>query len=176
MRHGDRRVTRGRPKGKQAVEGARSVLFSPYPFRSESLLCAKKGLLRSLRPPDGRPRDIECARHAPSPAATEAESGFIVSLANLEGESCRGSSAGRCRGFPGRRQASRPGGDTSAALAALRAQSLPLNRRGRRPFTGDGRKALLRARQFEEGRRFDSWMFRVVQTIGLDQIGARETR
>ncbi|HJU15454.1 MAG TPA: RNA polymerase sigma factor [Stellaceae bacterium] len=37
-------------------------------------------------------------------------------------------------------------------------------------------RALLRQHQFEEGTRFDSWMFRIVQTIWIDQIRAREVR
>ncbi len=37
-------------------------------------------------------------------------------------------------------------------------------------------RALTRAHQFEEGTRFDSWMFRIVQTIWIDQIRAREIR
>lgn len=37
-------------------------------------------------------------------------------------------------------------------------------------------RALLRAHQFEEGTRFDSWMFRIVQTIWIDQVRAREIR
>jgi RNA polymerase sigma-70 factor, ECF subfamily len=37
-------------------------------------------------------------------------------------------------------------------------------------------KALTRAHQFEEGTRFDSWMFRIVQTIWIDQLRAREIR
>ncbi len=37
-------------------------------------------------------------------------------------------------------------------------------------------RALSRAHQFEEGTRFDSWMFRIVQTIWIDQLRARDTR
>ncbi len=37
-------------------------------------------------------------------------------------------------------------------------------------------RALSRAHQFREGTRFDSWMFRIVQTIWIDQLRARETR
>ena len=37
-------------------------------------------------------------------------------------------------------------------------------------------RALAREHQFQEGTRFDSWMFRIVQTIWIDQIRARETR
>jgi RNA polymerase sigma-70 factor (ECF subfamily) len=37
-------------------------------------------------------------------------------------------------------------------------------------------RALTRQHQFQEGTRFDSWMFRIVQTIWIDQIRAREVR
>jgi RNA polymerase sigma-70 factor (ECF subfamily) len=37
-------------------------------------------------------------------------------------------------------------------------------------------RALARAHQFEEGTRFDSWMFRIVQTIWIDQLRARDVR
>ena len=37
-------------------------------------------------------------------------------------------------------------------------------------------RALARRHQFEEGTRFDSWMFRIVQTIWIDQIRARGVR
>ena len=37
-------------------------------------------------------------------------------------------------------------------------------------------RALARRHQFEEGTRFDSWMFRIVQTIWIDQIRARTVR
>jgi RNA polymerase sigma-70 factor, ECF subfamily len=37
-------------------------------------------------------------------------------------------------------------------------------------------RALARAYQFQEGTRFDSWMFRIVQTIWIDQLRAREVR
>ena len=37
-------------------------------------------------------------------------------------------------------------------------------------------RALTRAHQFQEGTRFDSWMFRIVQTIWIDQIRARDVR
>ena len=37
-------------------------------------------------------------------------------------------------------------------------------------------RALARRHQFQEGTRFDSWMFRFVQTIWIDQIRAREVR
>jgi len=37
-------------------------------------------------------------------------------------------------------------------------------------------RALAREHQFQEGTRFDSWMFRIVQTIWIDQLRAREVR
>jgi RNA polymerase sigma-70 factor (ECF subfamily) len=37
-------------------------------------------------------------------------------------------------------------------------------------------RALAREHQFEEGTRFDSWMFRIVQTIWIDQLRARGVR
>jgi RNA polymerase sigma-70 factor, ECF subfamily len=37
-------------------------------------------------------------------------------------------------------------------------------------------RALARRHQFQEGTRFDSWMFRIVQTIWIDQIRARAVR
>ncbi len=37
-------------------------------------------------------------------------------------------------------------------------------------------RALTRQHQFQEGTRFDSWMFRIVQTIWIDQIRARDVR
>jgi RNA polymerase sigma-70 factor, ECF subfamily len=37
-------------------------------------------------------------------------------------------------------------------------------------------RALSRSHQFQEGTRFDSWMFRIVQTIWIDEIRARNVR
>jgi RNA polymerase sigma-70 factor, ECF subfamily len=37
-------------------------------------------------------------------------------------------------------------------------------------------RALAREHQFQEGTRFDSWMFRIVQTVWIDQLRAREVR
>jgi RNA polymerase sigma-70 factor, ECF subfamily len=37
-------------------------------------------------------------------------------------------------------------------------------------------RALAREHQFQEGTRFDSWMFRIVQTIWIDHLRAREVR
>src|SRR6185312_7664867 len=37
-------------------------------------------------------------------------------------------------------------------------------------------RALARSHQFQEGTRFDSWMFRIVQTIWIDLIRSRNIR
>ncbi len=37
-------------------------------------------------------------------------------------------------------------------------------------------RALARAHQFQPGTRFDSWMFRIVQTVWIDQLRARGIR
>ena len=37
-------------------------------------------------------------------------------------------------------------------------------------------RALSRQHQFQEGTRFDSWMFRIVQTIWIDQLRSRDVR
>ena len=37
-------------------------------------------------------------------------------------------------------------------------------------------RALARRHQFQEGTRFDSWMFRIVQTIWIDQTRSRKVR
>jgi len=37
-------------------------------------------------------------------------------------------------------------------------------------------RALSRQHQFQEGTRFDSWMFRIVQTIWIDQVRSRDVR
>jgi len=37
-------------------------------------------------------------------------------------------------------------------------------------------RALTRAQQFQEGTRFDSWVFRIAQTIWIDQIRSRNVR
>ena len=37
-------------------------------------------------------------------------------------------------------------------------------------------RALAREHQFQEGTRFDSWMFRIVQTIWIDQLRSRDIR
>jgi RNA polymerase sigma-70 factor, ECF subfamily len=37
-------------------------------------------------------------------------------------------------------------------------------------------RALTRRHQFQEGTRFDSWMFRIVQTLWIDQLRSRDVR
>ena len=37
-------------------------------------------------------------------------------------------------------------------------------------------RALARQHQFQQGTRFDSWMFRIVQTIWIDQVRSRDIR
>jgi len=37
-------------------------------------------------------------------------------------------------------------------------------------------RALAREHQFQEGTRFDSWMYRIVQTIWIDQLRSRTSR
>jgi RNA polymerase sigma-70 factor, ECF subfamily len=64
---------------------------------------------------------------------------------------------------------------------------LPRMRRFARGLTGSAveaddlvqaacERALTRAHQFQEGTRFDSWMFRIVQTIWIDQLRSRNVR
>jgi RNA polymerase sigma-70 factor (ECF subfamily) len=64
---------------------------------------------------------------------------------------------------------------------------LPRMRRFARGLTGSAveaddlvqsacERALSRAHQFQEGTRFDSWMFRIVQTIWIDQLRSQNTR
>ena len=64
---------------------------------------------------------------------------------------------------------------------------LPRLRRFARGLSGSGadaddlvqaacERALARQHQFQEGTRFDSWMFRIVQTIWIDQVRSREVR
>ena len=65
--------------------------------------------------------------------------------------------------------------------------ALPRLRRFARGLTGSAseaddlvqaacERALTREHQFQEGTRFDSWMFRIVQTIWIDQLRAKEVR
>jgi RNA polymerase sigma-70 factor (ECF subfamily) len=64
---------------------------------------------------------------------------------------------------------------------------LPRMRRFARGLTGSAveaddlvqsacERALSRAHQFQAGTRFDSWMFRIVQTIWIDQLRSQNTR
>jgi RNA polymerase sigma-70 factor (ECF subfamily) len=64
---------------------------------------------------------------------------------------------------------------------------LPRMRRFARGLTGSAadaddlvqaacERALTRTHQFQEGTRFDSWMFRIVQTIWIDQLRSRNIR
>jgi len=91
----------------------------------------------------------------------------------------------------GQAEPSEPAGPgTSPASAAFSAQLiavLPRLRRFARGMTGSAadaddlvqaacERALTRAHQFQEGTRFDSWMFRIVQTIWIDQIRSRDVR
>jgi len=65
--------------------------------------------------------------------------------------------------------------------------ALPRLRRFARGLTGSAseaddlvqaacERALMREHQFQEGTRFDSWMFRIVQTIWIDQLRSRDVR
>jgi RNA polymerase sigma-70 factor (ECF subfamily) len=78
-------------------------------------------------------------------------------------------------------------GSASARFSDQLVAVLPKLRRFARGLTGKAteaddlvqaacERALARAHQFEEGTRFDSWMFRIVQTIWIDQLRAREVR
>src|SRR5258708_8544330 len=82
--------------------------------------------------------------------------------------------------IPGRDQVSIRFGDQLIAV-------LPRLRRFARGLTGSAveaddlvqaacERALSRMEQFQEGTRFDSWMFRIVQTIWIDQLRARNVR
>jgi RNA polymerase sigma-70 factor (ECF subfamily) len=64
---------------------------------------------------------------------------------------------------------------------------LPRMRRFARGLTGSAseaddlvqaacERALAREHQFQEGTRFDSWMFRIVQTIWIDQVRSQNVR
>jgi RNA polymerase sigma-70 factor (ECF subfamily) len=64
---------------------------------------------------------------------------------------------------------------------------LPRMRRFARGLTGSAveaddlvqsacERALSRAHQYQEGTRFDSWMFRIVQTIWIDQLRSQNIR
>jgi RNA polymerase sigma-70 factor (ECF subfamily) len=84
-------------------------------------------------------------------------------------------------------RAAERGGPVSGAFNDQLVAALPRLRRFARGLTGSAteaddlvqaacERALTRAHQFQEGTRFDSWMFRIVQTIWIDQIRAREVR
>jgi RNA polymerase sigma-70 factor (ECF subfamily) len=82
--------------------------------------------------------------------------------------------------IPGRNPVSTRFGDQLIAV-------LPRLRRFARGLTGSTveaddlvqaacERALARQHQFQEGTRFDSWMFRIVQTIWIDQVRSRDVR
>ena len=75
----------------------------------------------------------------------------------------------------------------SAAFGDQLVAVLPRLRRFARGLTGSAveaddlvqaacERALARTHQFQAGTRFDSWMFRIVQTVWIDQLRARDTR
>jgi RNA polymerase sigma-70 factor (ECF subfamily) len=78
-------------------------------------------------------------------------------------------------------------GPVSEPFAERLVATLPRLRRFARGLTGSAteaddlvqaacERALARQHQFQEGTRFDSWMFRIVQTIWIDQLRARDVR
>lgn len=86
-------------------------------------------------------------------------------------------------GHPGFTRARAMSASFSDQLVAV----LPRLRRFARGLTGSAveaddlvqaacERALSRAHQFQAGTRFDSWMFRIVQTVWIDQLRARGTR
>jgi len=93
---------------------------------------------------------------------------------------------------PGWKQAEPPAGAAAREGASARFSDqliavLPRLRRFARGLTGTAveaddlvqaacERALARQHQFQEGTRFDSWMFRIVQTIWIDQLRARDVR
>jgi RNA polymerase sigma-70 factor (ECF subfamily) len=79
------------------------------------------------------------------------------------------------------------GGAVSVSINDQLIAVLPRMRRFARGLTGSAvdaddlvqaacERALTRAHQFQEGTRFDSWMFRIVQTIWIDQLRSRDSR
>jgi RNA polymerase sigma-70 factor, ECF subfamily len=75
----------------------------------------------------------------------------------------------------------------SASISDQLIAVLPRLRRFARGLTGSAaeaddlvqgacERALTRAHQFQEGTRFDSWMFRIAQTMWIDQLRSRNTR
>jgi RNA polymerase sigma-70 factor (ECF subfamily) len=80
-----------------------------------------------------------------------------------------------------------PGAAMSTSFSDQLIAVLPRLRRFARGLTGSAveaddlvqaacERALSRQHQFQEGTRFDSWMFRIVQTIWIDQIRSRDVR
>lgn len=79
------------------------------------------------------------------------------------------------------------GEEARAAFSDQLVALLPRLRRFARGLTGSAveaddlvqagcERALARSHQFQEGTRFDSWMFRIMQTIWIDQIRSRKVR
>lgn len=75
----------------------------------------------------------------------------------------------------------------SASFSNQLVALLPRLRRFARGLTGSAaeaddmvqaacERALAREHQFQDGTRFDSWMFRIAQTIWIDQLRARQIR
>src|SRR5579885_1728892 len=86
-----------------------------------------------------------------------------------------------------RADAAKRGGPASSRFSDQLFAVLPRFRRFARGLTGSAseaddlvqaacERALAREHQFQEGTRFDSWMFRIVQTIWIDQLRARDVR
>ena len=84
-------------------------------------------------------------------------------------------------------RAAEPGNPVSPRFSDQLIAGLPRLRRFARGLTGAAaeaddlvqaacERALAREHQFQEGTRFDSWMFRIVQTIWIDQLRARDVR
>ena len=80
-----------------------------------------------------------------------------------------------------------PGASVSTRFSDQLIAVLPRLRRFARGLSGSAaeaddlvqaacERALAREHQFQEGTRFDSWMFRIVQTIWIDQLRARDVR
>ena len=78
-------------------------------------------------------------------------------------------------------------GNPGAAFSDRLIAMLPRLRRFARGLSGSAseaddlvqaacERALARQHQFQEGTRSDSWMFRIVQTIWIDQMRARDVR
>jgi RNA polymerase sigma-70 factor (ECF subfamily) len=77
--------------------------------------------------------------------------------------------------------------DMSDTFSEQLVASLPRLRRFARGLSGTAaqaddlvqsacERALSRRHQFQEGTRFDSWMFRIVQTLWIDQLRSRDVR